>query len=274
MTTTFRFGALVLTVAAILGAASLVEASHSWGSYHWARTSNPFTLKLADNVSGPWDAVLATASQDWNADPSVLYPGSGIQKVLSTTIVPGTAGKNCKATSGMVQVCNSKYGNNGWLGIAQIWASGSHITAGVVKLNDTYFNTPTYNTVAWRNLVTCQEVGHTFGLDHQDEGFDNPNLNTCMDYTNSPLTNQHPNLHDFEQLASIYGHLDTTTTVKQTTTSAAGAEEVSGNSEDWGKEIKRSKDGRSSVFEKNLPDGKKVVTHVFWVESRGKSHAE
>jgi hypothetical protein len=39
----------------------------------------------------------------------------------------------------------------------------------------------------------CQEVGHTFGLDHQDENFNNTNLGTCMDYTNDPSTNQHPN---------------------------------------------------------------------------------
>ena len=69
-----------------------------------------------------------------------------------------------------------------------------------MKLNDTYFNTSTYNTEAWRNLVSCQEVGHTFGLDHQDENFNNPNLGTCMDYTNDPSSNQHPNQHDYDHL--------------------------------------------------------------------------
>ena len=52
------------------------------------------------------------------------------------------------------------------------------------EVNDTYFNTAKYNTPVWRNLVMCQEVGHTLGLDHQDEIFDNVNLGTCMDYTN------------------------------------------------------------------------------------------
>jgi predicted Zn-dependent protease len=59
--------------------------------------------------------------------------------------------------------------------------SGSHIVQGTTKVNDTYFNTATYNTRAWRQLVMCQEVGHTFGLDHQDETFNNPNLGSCMD---------------------------------------------------------------------------------------------
>jgi|GEM_PF-5566212 len=29
----------------------------------------------------------------------------------------------------------------------------------VLRSNDMYLNTPTYNTTAWRNLVSCQEVG-------------------------------------------------------------------------------------------------------------------
>ena len=80
-------------------------------------------------------------------------------------------------------------------------------------MNDTYFNTAQDNTPAWRNLVVCQEVGHTFGLDHQDENFSNPNLGTCMDYTNNPATNQHPNAHDYEELETIDAHFDSTTTV-------------------------------------------------------------
>ena len=113
----------------------------------------------------------------------------------------GRSKGNCKPTVGRIEVCNGNYGNNGWLGIAQIWITGGvHITQATTKLNDTYFNTPTYNTPAWRQLVVCQEVGHNFGLGHQDENFDNVNLNTCMDYTSDPASNQHPNNHDYWQL--------------------------------------------------------------------------
>src|SRR5262245_26631587 len=177
-----KTAAIAASIATIT-TASVALATHSWGGYHWARTANPFTLKLGDNVSGVWDSVLATTSSDWSQS-----------SVLDTLIVPGASNpRNCKPTKGMVQVCNAAYGNNGYLGVAQIWLSGGHITQGTVKLNDTYFNTSAYNSTAWRNLVSCQEVGHTFGLDHQDEIFDNANLNTCMDYTNSPESNQHPN---------------------------------------------------------------------------------
>src|SRR3990167_9061656 len=170
-----------------------VSANHSWGGYHWARTTNPFNLKLGDNLTSNWKTFLNTTSNDWS-----------LSSVLDTSTVVGQARKNCSATTGQVEVCNKKYGNNGWLGIAQIWTSGLHITKAVTKMNDTYFNTAKYNTIAWKNLVMCQEVGHTLGLDHQDEAFDNPNLNTCMDYTNNPESNQLPNAHDYDELGIIY----------------------------------------------------------------------
>ena len=47
---------LAVLVAAGVGAAFAAPAAlanHSWGGYHWARTSNPFTVKLGDNVSPP-----------------------------------------------------------------------------------------------------------------------------------------------------------------------------------------------------------------------------
>ena len=44
---------LVTTFASFVGAAT---ANHSWGNYHWARTSNPFTVKLGDNVTRVWDS--------------------------------------------------------------------------------------------------------------------------------------------------------------------------------------------------------------------------
>lgn len=257
----------VAVFGASLAVAGIASAHHSWGNYHWARTANPFTIKLGDNLTSNWDSYLATASADWS-----------LSSVLDTVVVPGktnnTKGKNtpknCQPTSGQGEVCNAKYGNTGWLGIASIWVSGSHITAGTVKLNDTYFTSATYNTPAWRNLVMCQEVGHIFGLGHQDENFNNANLNTCMDYTSNPESNQHPNLHDYEQLETIYNsHLDTTTTISQSTTSALQDSNDPGS---WGREVHRSQDGRASVFVKDEGGGNKILRHVFWAEPRGNHH--
>ncbi len=236
------------------------SADHSWGNYHWARTANPFMLKLGDNVSSQWDAHLATTSADWSAS-----------SVLDTTIVSGgTNPKNCKAVSGRVEVCNGKYGKNGWLGIASIWASGDHIAKGTVRVNDTYFNTAKYNTPAWRNLVMCQEVGHTLGLDHQDEAFDNANLGTCMDYTSDPSSNQHPNPHDYDQLATIYAHLDTFTTLLSTVTGSpalAKNDDIdTANPKEWGKEVRKDKKGKGSLYERDLGKGGKIFTFVVWAE--------
>ncbi|MBI5946935.1 MAG: hypothetical protein HY875_02210 [Chloroflexi bacterium] len=253
-----RFLGLWAAMAALAVFAAMpfaANASHAWGSYHWARTANPFTLKLGDNVSGTWDPYLATTSTDWSAST-----------VLDTTIVAGGAGspKRCSATLGRVEVCNSTYGNNGWLGVAQIWITGgTHIAQGTVKVNDTYFNTSKYNTPAWRNLVMCQEVGHTFGLGHQDENFSNANLGTCMDYTSDPSSNQHPNAHDYEQLETIYAHLDSTTTVSSMPASMKNGDFSAANS--WGKLVASSANGQSQVFERDFGGGARLLTHVFWV---------
>ena len=214
-------------------------------------------MTLGDNVTSAWDSYLTTSASDWTAS-----------SVLNAVVVPGGSPlKNCKPTAGRVEVCNAKYGNNGWLGIASVWANGDHITQGTVKMNDTYFNSRTYNTPAWRNLVLCQEVGHTIGLDHQDEEFANPNLNTCMDYTNSPTSNQHPNLHDYKMLETIYAHLDGVAS-SSASTAQLGNDVDTDDEKFWGREIKRSKDGRASLYKRELGKGKNVFTHVFWAEPR------
>jgi hypothetical protein len=242
--------------------------NHAWNNYHWAPTAIPFTLELGDNVTEDWDSYLDTTISDWN-----------ISSVLDTTKIAGEAGlENCPAKPGQVQVCNAKYGKNGWLGIATIWISGdhNHITQGTTKLNDTYFDTKSYNKPAWRNLVMCQEVGHTFGLGHQDERFNNRNLDTCMDYTNKPGSNQHPNQHDYDQLESIYRlhllHLDEDESPTTGEPSTGDENEPGDDPRAWGRETARSSDGRESIYEKNLGKGKKKVTHVLWTLEKAAQH--
>ena len=247
---------------------TITMANHSWGGYHWARTTNPFTLKVGDNVTTAWDSYLNTTISDWTAST-----------VLNLTKVAGTANpKTCKATAGMIQVCNARYGNNGWLGIAGISITGgTHITQAYVKLNDTYFDTAQYNTPAWRNMVSCQEIGHAFGLDHVDENFNNANLGTCMDYTNDPSTNQHPNAHDFEQLLTIYAHLDSTTTVGAalpSTVPPAMRNLVLNGVEQFGPVVKAVKNGGglATYHEQDFGNGNKVITHVFWTLESNRNH--
>jgi hypothetical protein len=242
-------GIAAITVSLL--APGLASANHSWGGYHWAREGNPFTVKLGNNLTSNWTPFLGTTSGDWSAST-----------VLDTTIVAGsTKPRNCRPTTGRVEVCNASYGYNGWLGVAGISITGGeHITKAYVKVNDSYFNTSTYNTSAWRNLVMCQEVGHTFGLDHQDENFDNANLGTCMDYTSNPGTNQHPNQHDYDELETIYAHLDSTTTVGAVAPGGSGAADAA----DWGQLVRTSQDGHLATFVKDLGNGELTVTFVIW----------
>ncbi|RJQ36408.1 hypothetical protein C4552_03920 [Candidatus Parcubacteria bacterium] len=273
-----KFRIVFFTVAALGLIAASAEADHAWGTYHWARTANPFTLQLGDNLSSQWDSYLATASSDWSQ--------SG---VLDTIIAAGRSSpRTCRPTAGRVEICNSRYGRNGWLGIASVWVNASgHITQGAVRMNDTYFSTVQYNTPAWRNLVLCQEIGHTFGLAHQDENFSNAPLGSCMDYSSNPTPNQHPNQHDYDQLELIYNHADTTTTLRSTAAALRArvdvpalanlatlnlAREEDETAAEWGERIQHSARERTSVYKKDAGRGETVFTFVIWADETADGH--
>ena len=70
----YRFVLMLVLVLALAAFPASVSANHSWGGYHWARTANPFTIKLGDNVSGLWDGMLVTASNDWTKSNVMKQP--------------------------------------------------------------------------------------------------------------------------------------------------------------------------------------------------------
>lgn len=256
------------SIAAALCTPSGVMASHSWDGYHWGRTVNPFTIQVGNNLSPIWLSSYIGALDDWNTPPlqfSKKLDLFSVQGGVSNT-------KRCPPTAGRVEVCNNTYGNNGWLGVAQVWLSGSHITQGTVKLNDTYFNRTSYNNSEWRNFVMCQELGHIIGLDHQDENNGNVNLGTCMDYTNNPATNQHPNDHDYTQIDAIYGnHTDSAGTATVNQTSPNLPSEAGGNSRsEWGALARTSHGGRTELFIQDLGGGHRLATFVIWVEGHSR----
>lgn len=186
-------------------------ATPSWDGNHWPRAANPVTIRVGDNLSGTWPEYLTEAEDDWSAHPELLIisPEKG-----------SSSSPDCPFVRGTVQVCNGDYGDDtGWYGVARVQSVNHHITQGVVLLNDTFFNQLPYNTPEYRTLVVCQELAHTFGLGHQDVRRDNRNLGSCMDYTNSPqggvvngftygLNNEHPNQDDWDELMTLYQHLD------------------------------------------------------------------
>lgn len=267
-----------------LGALTPASASHSWGGYHWANgTSGTLVVKRALSTA-KWTSLVNAAMSDWQGKP------------LSFAVSDAPGGTNrrrCAPVSGQTLICNDTYGQKGWLGIASIWLSGGHISQATTKLNDTYFNMSRYNSDAWRRLVACQEVGHNWGLDHQDENFSNYNLGTCMDYTNAPSggivggfnygpSNVRPNNADYNHLAGFYGHSDgsslaaTNFGVREVGKASgdgppAGFNAAVGESaSEWGRAIRRDRRGRPDVFLKDFGNGHKRLIHVFWaLEAKG-----
>ena len=249
---------VLFALVAVAALSPSAHADHAWGNYHWARTSNAFTITVIDSMTSDWDGNLGTANADWNS--------SGVLDVVKALGDDSQrTRKRCPAVSGKVRSCNAEYGNNGWLGLAQIWLSGDHITQGTAKMNDTYFKTARYNDNTKKQHVICQEIGHDWGLGHQDES--GADLNTCMDYA-SALDNPHPNRHDYEQLEIIYEHTDKTSTVGALPADVANAE--LDTPAQWGREVHAV--GRTSIFEREFPGGHKIITHVFWAEERGRAH--
>lgn len=268
-----RFGIGFIVGAGLIVAVTygVVSADHAWRNYHWDGSGTSVSLSLGDNFSTTaWNTSYANAVVDWD-----------MSTVLSLTKFGGgrTTPSQCTADNGNIEVCAAKYGTNGWLGLAQIWTRGPHIRKAIAKMNDSYFTGGFYDHPEWRATVMCQEIGHDFGLGHQDENFNNTNLYSCMDYTSDPSTNQHPNEHDYYQLELMYAHLDggggggggDTKPCKGPAWKCAEAQPPPPafdmelpNRGQWGREIAVSRDGGQSVFVQNFGNGYRVYTHVTW----------
>ena len=235
-------------VAALSIAAVPVAADHSWGGYHWARTTRSFTLQLGDNsTTADWSRLLRASSGDWSSS-----------RVLDTAVTAGTSNEAqaCRPTLGKVEVCNGMYGEQLWVGIAQVWLDpNGHIVQGTVRNNDSFLQNPKwprYNTEAARRYVMCQELGHTFGLDHQDANFNNASLGTCMDYTRDMENNTTPNRHDYEQLADDYAAVDGYSTVAASGAAVAG-------------EFSPTKSQKGLIrYVTDLGGGYKLATLIIW----------
>lgn len=209
------------TVAAVASAVPASALVQSWNGYKWSRTGN-LAIQLGNNLTGAWAPRLVPTATAWSA-----------AKVIDFVPVAGSATSSaCGPVYGTVQVCNSNYGANGWLGYASVWLSSSFIVQATVRLNDYYFGQAKYNTNAWRDMTICQEVGHTLGLAHVDTIKTNINLGTCMDYTNDPtgllgtngtLANVAPDATDISALNSNYATLNTTQLASTRPQSRAGA---------------------------------------------------
>jgi len=258
----FRFITIFTIIAILLAFPLSAGATHAWGDYHWERSSNPVTLNVIDNMTPDWDGNLDTALSDWNKS-------SVLNLVKEAGNDDARTRKRCGAVKGKLASCNYEYGTNGWLGLAQIWVKGSHITQGTAKMNDSYLASGYTETN--KQHVICQEIGHLFGLTHQDES--GADLNTCMDYS-SALDNPHPNQHDYDMLDIIYEHLDSSGGGGGGNHGGGppggrlnGFENANVNAqENWGAIVSESANGRSALYVRDFGNGYKIFTFVFWAE--------
>lgn len=183
----------------------------------------PITLTFIVGLMVGTGVVLA--NHPWLCSGSTAYHYSprtvGYANAAAQSSVVRSASSYTSAYSGSISVWNSTlltlvtssspklrmfygaYGQNGWLGLASLTgvASGCHVTSARAQLNDSYLrDTSRYSQTAV-NHVACQEVGHTFGLNHN-----RTSSTTCMNDTILTAGNQ-INQHDRDQLASIYAHV-------------------------------------------------------------------
>jgi hypothetical protein len=168
----------IAVVGVYLGSAGATWANNRWGCWKYQNAS----INVYNGASQAWyrhyQKKIWSHSRAW--DPYT-------DLVLTQVSSPGkTDHINCYADF---------YGNNGWLGIAEILTySGCIIKEGRTRCNKTYLNNGGYSKKNKRH-VACQEVGHLFGLDHQY-------ANTCMN--DSILTKPRPNAHDRNMVNGIY----------------------------------------------------------------------
>ncbi|MBA3450884.1 MAG: hypothetical protein H0T18_06705 [Chloroflexia bacterium] len=251
-------------------------ALQSSNSYHWERKSSQFTLEVGNNVDGNWNSVLDAVISDWNNGDTVTF-----RKVSGAT-----SAQSCSPKTGTVQVCNGQYGTAGvgWLGLTRLYfnSRGDHVNAATVQMNDSYlFGNSDYNNQNARRHTMCHELGHTPGLDHV-------NTSSCMNNSNNAIFNNlFPISDDFQKLAQIYKHSDSSDSVAKSKKKKKGK----GKGKKNGKSRKNktgkpagsastqnffdpavvpdaatSLDGSETVSVERLEDGTKVVTFVTWAE--------
>lgn len=174
---------LGVVVLAALGPSAAADNYEMGDGYklHWNRTNTSVAQAYMVDYTGPrWPVNASTVK--WN-EASRL----GVYYLSSTDSCPF----HC------VAVKADYFGTAEARGFSIIrWDSNGHLTGNTyIRLNNSYAANSTKD-----RSVTCQEVGHAIGLDHQGSGSD-----SCM--TNSPdRFPMYPNRHDYDILYSLYDH--------------------------------------------------------------------
>ena len=218
-------------------------------------------LELHNALDETWQDTFFIVVDEWEAgSPTPSDTTGDFVDPLKLSTKNIDVDNACSPIEGVMKVCNGNYGETGWLGINELITSVPQniIQNSVAKMNEFYL----YNAdVIERQYTMCHEMGHGFGLAHTDENFFNADLGNCLDYTNFPKNNLHPDTPNFETLANLYGTVDGTW-VKQsyeTEGEGKGEEDDQGDveefNEDEGNAIRKDGGRRGRGLEQDKKQG-------------------
>ncbi len=130
----------LFAIAFVLTAATAVLGAKQWSCWHWDHNS----IGFSNSAGGSWGSIIGSEANDWKTGTCINFTGGNE--------ITGDA---------------DFYGGTGWLGIARLLEVGPNCT--IVRaealMNRSYLDGSGYGETADRH-VTCQEIGHTLGLDH------------------------------------------------------------------------------------------------------------
>lgn len=160
------------------------HAAAASAGYHWYNTTNgEVTVKFLSKVESIWDRGVSHAAKVWTESDKV-----------NATVVDKAPDSSCGLARGKVNICSGHY-SGGWAGLTEVtYTVSGHVLTARMRLND---STPSTARIA----VACHEMGHAFGLAHNDPG----DTTSCMTPTVTSAQ-KNPDNSNYNKLDQIYQH--------------------------------------------------------------------